>query len=102
MASGHENGLFHTIRLQPEFSPTLPRGPWECPSDCVVYNESDREMHGIIWGYNIQILLTELYTFSYSFSWENLLKEQTNYFPLVIISFSLSESFPVMLVILGT
>ena len=43
----------------------------------------------------MQILLTDLHTFSYSISWEILLKDQSN-FPLVIIlliliSFSLHE-----------
>ena len=33
---------------------------------------------------HIQLLLTDPHTFSYSISWENLLKDQSN-FPLVII-----------------
>ena len=37
---------------------------------------------------NIQILLSDLNIFSYTISWENLLKGQSN-FPLVIILFIL-------------
>ena len=42
---------------------------------------------------NIQILLSDLNIFSYTISWENLLKDQSN-FPsdnLILITFSLDE-----------
>ena len=34
---------------------------------------------------HIQILLTDLHTFSYSISWENLLKDQSNFLLVVIL-----------------
>ena len=33
---------------------------------------------------NDQILLTDLHMFSYSISWENLLKDQSNFFVVII------------------
>ena len=58
----------------------------------------------------MQILLTDLHTFSYTITWENLLKDQSN-LPLVIILFILIMfsldyvlmlSGNLMLVIIGT